>query len=196
MYINGVIIQLVKDNGYKGVDGSGFSYNSAENWYLNNIEGCEEFEEYYDEYIGKTFYNTEGRSFVAVCNDWKYIENYIKVSTEKKLSFRIVLCETEIPEPIMEISPNMNLQFLGYDYAYAVGDNYSAVYNEIPFVFSDFHLNNNGLFETEEEIREYISQREKFEKEHPKYTLEVGDFVIFKLYEVKLEKYNENDSIP
>ena len=37
---------------------------------------------------------------------------------------------------------------------------------------------------TEEEIREYIRQRNAFEKEHPKYTLEAGDFIIFKLYEV------------
>lgn len=186
MYRNGIIIQSIKENGYRGVDGSGFSVNSAVNWYLNNYEDCVEFEEYYDEFINKTYYITEEKSFVAVCNDWKYIDKYILESKKKEIPFRIILCETEIAEPIMELPEQLQLEFLGYDYAYAVGDNYSAVYNEIPFVFKNFQLNQNGLFETEEEIKEYIRQREIYEAEHPKYTLEVGDFVLFKLYEVLL----------
>ena len=184
MYRNGIIIQSIKNNGYKGVDGSGFSADSAENWYLNNYQDCADFEEYYDEYINRTYYNTDEKSFVAVCNDWNYIEKYITESKKRGIPFRIILCETEIPEPIMEIPEQYQLQLLGYDYAYAAGDNYSAVYNEIPFIFADFNLNSNGLFTTEEEIREYIRQRNAFEKEHPKYTLEAGDFIIFKLYEV------------
>ena len=74
----------------------------------------------------------------------------------------------------------------GYDYAYENGDNYSAVYNEVPFVFSEFELNENGLFQTKEEIVEYISKREGYEKTHKPYTLEVGDFTIFEVYEVFL----------
>lgn len=70
--------------------------------------------------------------------------------------------------------------------AYENGDNYSAVYNEIPFVFTDFELNENGLFQTKEEILEYISKREEYEKAHKPYTLEVGDFTIFEVYEVIL----------
>lgn len=38
MYVNGYIIQKFVDNGYKGVDGSGFSTDSGENWYLNRVE--------------------------------------------------------------------------------------------------------------------------------------------------------------
>jgi len=56
MYRNGIIIQSLKDNGYKGVDGSGFSADSAENWYLNNYQDCSDFEDYYDEYINRTFF--------------------------------------------------------------------------------------------------------------------------------------------
>ncbi len=186
MHINGIIIQSLKDNGYKGIDGSGFSANSAENWYLNNYEDCAEFEEYYDEYINRTYYNTNEKSFVAVCNDWNYIKRYVTESKKRGIPFRIILCETEIPEPTMEISKQLKLKLLGYDYAYVAGDNYSAVYNEIPFVFANFKLNSNGLFETEDEIREYIRQRNIYEEEHPKYTLEVGDFTIFKLYEIIL----------
>jgi len=45
MFVNGFIIQKYVDNGYKGVDGSGFSANSCENWYLNGVEGySEQFE--------------------------------------------------------------------------------------------------------------------------------------------------------
>ena len=80
----------------------------------------------------------------------------------------------------------LKTEFLGYDYAYENGDNYSAVYNEIPFVFPEFELNQNGLFQTKEEIIEYISRREEYEKTHKPYTLEVGDFTIFEVYEVIL----------
>ena len=47
MYLNGFIIQKAVDNGYKGVDGSGFSANTGENWYLNdNDDYRAEFEPY------------------------------------------------------------------------------------------------------------------------------------------------------
>ncbi|MCR5607872.1 MAG: hypothetical protein K6G26_02275, partial [Lachnospiraceae bacterium] len=89
------------------------------------------------------------------------------------------------PNPILEYD-DFEKVFLGYDYAYATGDNYSALYNEVPYIFSKFKLNNNGLFETEEEIREYIKEREKFINENPPLTLESGDFTVIRLYEVKL----------
>ena len=100
MYRNGIIIQSIKNNGYKGVDGSGFSADSAENWYLNNYQDCADFEEYYDEYINRTYYNTDEKSFVAVCNDWNYIEKYITESKKRGIPFRIILCETEIPKQV------------------------------------------------------------------------------------------------
>lgn len=94
--------------------------------------------------------------------------------------------KTEISEPIAEISMELETKFLGYDYAYENGDNYSAVYNEIPFVFPEYKLNENGLFQTKDEIQAYISKREQFECSHAPYTLEAGDFTIFEVYEVNL----------
>ena len=44
----------------------------------------------------------------------------------------------------------------------------------------------NGLFQTKKEIIEYISRREEYEKTHKPYTLEVGDFTVFEVYEVIL----------
>ena len=184
MYVNGVVIQENKNEKYKGIDGSGFSPDTGKNWYLNDIECMECFEKYYDDNIGMTYYNLDDRSYVAACTDWNYINDYIRESTKRGIKYRILLCETEIPQPIMKIPPTIQKRFLGYDYAYASGDNYSAVYNEIPYVFPQFQLNNNGLFETEEEVREYIRVREQYEQNHAPYTLECGNFIIFKLYEV------------
>ncbi|MBQ8826210.1 MAG: hypothetical protein IJ007_03870 [Oscillospiraceae bacterium] len=184
MYTNGIVIQSYKYSGYKGIDGSGFSANSAKNWYFNYDDKLSEhFEPFYDENIGLTYYDIKEYTHVSVCTDWQYINKYISESDSLGIKYRLLLCQTEIADPIMDM-PDLKKEFLGFDYAYANGDNYSAVYNEIPFVFPQFSLNQNGLFNTEKEIREYISQREKFKAEHPPYTLEEGEFVIFKLYEL------------
>ena len=75
---------------------------------------------------------------------------------------------------------------MGFDYAYEFPDNYSAVYNEIPFVFPECKLNENGLFETREEIDAYLVKRNAFKDTHPPYTLETGDFTVFKVYEMDI----------
>ncbi len=54
----------------------------------------------------------------------------------------------------------------------------------IPFVFDEFELNENWLFETREKIDKYLRKREEYVKTHPQYTLETGDFTVFKLYEM------------
>lgn len=56
----------------------------------------------------------------------------------------------------------------------------------MPHIFPEFELNQNGLFQTRKEIIEYISRREEYEKTHKPYTLEVGDFTVFEVYEVIL----------
>ena len=187
MHVNGFIIQEYKERTYKGIDGSGFSEKSAKNWYLNDHEMYQEqFEPFYDEYIGKTYWNLKPHTWVAACTDLDYIYRYIEVSKELGIKYRVLLVKTEISMPTVEIDKELEMEFLGYDYAYENGDNYSAVYNEIPFVFPEFELNQNGLFQTKEEIIEYISRREEYEKTHKPYTLEVGDFTIFEVYEVIL----------
>ena len=184
MYVNGIVIQKYASNPYKGIDGSGWSENTGCNWYFNYDEQLSEFfEPFYDEHIGKTYWNLEAHSWVAACNNMDYINSYVEESKKRGIQYRLLLCESEIPSPTMKAS-GLKKKFLGYDYAYARGDNYSAVYNEIPFVFPQFKLNPNGLFETEEEIRRYMFERESFKKTHPLYTLEEGDFTIFRLHEI------------
>lgn len=189
MFVNGIIIQKDTDNKYRGIDGSGFSESTACNWFFNDDESVSaQFEPFYDEYIGKTYWNLEKHSWVAACNDIEYIYKYVKEAKKRGIKYRLILCETEIPEPRFEC-PDCEKRFLGYDYAYASGDNYSAVYNEIPYVFPQFKLNRYGLFQTKEEIDRYIAERERFIKDNPPYTLESGDFVAFKLYEVYFDMF-------
>lgn len=186
MNINGIVIQKYVSNPYKGIDGSGWSENTGRNWYFNYDEQLSGFfEPYYDEHINMTYWNLKEHSWVAACNDMDYINNYVEESKKRGIQYRLLLCESEIPNPTMEDS-GLKKRFLGYDYAYARGDNYSAIYNEIPFVFPQFKLNRNGLFDTEEQISEYILERERFKKTHSPYTLEEGDFIIFRLHEVYL----------
>ncbi|MCM1577704.1 MAG: hypothetical protein NC078_02740 [Ruminococcus sp.] len=185
MFVNGIVIQKYIDNpyGYRGIDGSGFSPDTGVNWFFNYDESASErFEPYYDEYIGKTYWILKEHSWVAACTDMEYIYGYAKEAEKRGIRFRVLLCETDIPSPVFE-PPKFDTEFLGYDYAYAMGDNYSAVYNEIPSAFPEFSLNEYGLFRTREEIEEYIAARERFKESHPPYTLEEGDFVVFRLHD-------------
>lgn len=187
MYVNGFIIQELVENGYKGVDGSGFSSNTGKNWYLSfRDDYASEFDPHYDEEICKYEWIMDPHTWVGACTDIEYIRRYISVSKKLGIKYRLMVVMTDIPNPSMELPPDIELRFVGYDYAYETPDNYSAVYNEIPFVFPEFKLNENGLFETREELEEYLKKREEFEKTHPPYTLEVGDFTIFKVFETDL----------
>ena len=187
MFVNGYIIQESVDNGYKGVDGSGFSTGSGRNWYLNSVEEySEEFEPYFDKEICVDDWYIEPHTYVGVCTDLDYIRRYISVSTELGIRYRVLVVMTDIPVPTVKLDPGIKLKFLGYDYAYEAPDNYSAVYNEVPGVFPDCRLNGNGLFETREEIERYLVMRREFEDTHPPYTLEAGNFAVFKLYEMDI----------
>ena len=187
MFVNGIVIQKYVDNPYRGIDGSGFSEKTGQNWFFNDDESIFEcFEPYYDENIGKTFWNLGKHTWIAACTDMNYIYKYVKEAQKRNIQFRLLLCESEVPNPVFDAS-HFEKKFLGYDYAYAAGDNYSAVYNEIPFIFPQFELNQYGLFQTKEEIDEYIAVREQFKQTHPPYTLEEGDFVTFRLHEIYLQ---------
>ncbi|MBP5433043.1 hypothetical protein [Ruminococcus sp.] len=186
MFVNGIVVQSYVDNAYRGIDGSGFGDNSAHNWFLNYDERVSEyFEPYYDENIDKIYWNSDDTTWIAACNEMNYIYNYVKEAEKRNIKYRLLLCETDVPYPRFDC-PEFKKTFLGYDYAYPSGDNYSAVYNEIPYVFHQFQLNQYGLFQTREEIEKYIAERERFKLTQPPLTLEVGEFVIFKLHEIFL----------
>jgi len=185
MYINGIVITTNKDGGYRGVDSACWDL-----CYHPKYEA--EFEEFYDEYIEKTYWNMPPHSWISACTDLDFIKRYIDVSKELQIPFRILLIKSEIPAPVMQLQKEPRMKFLGYDYAYVGGDFYSAVYNELPgTLFPEIKVNENGLIQTREEMEKYLAQREEFEKNHPPYTLEVGDFAVMELYEI-----DESDLFP
>ncbi|MCR4567302.1 MAG: hypothetical protein K5769_04585 [Pseudobutyrivibrio sp.] len=176
--VNGIIIQRKCSNIYKGVEG--------DNWYLND-KYPEIFEEYFDENVEKAWYDDE---FVDVINDESIIKKYIELSHDEDIEFRLILCETIKKRPcFVSVSKYRKIKFLGYDYAYTGGSYYSAVYNEICLgsfdEFKHFELNENGLLQNEDEVINYIRFREKMISCGK--NLELGDFIIYRLYEVELE---------
>ncbi len=177
MYCNGIIVRRQSDEKYRGLDSCG----AGENWYLADDP---EFEAFYDEYIERTYYNYPDGSWVSVCTDLSYIQKYISESQKRGIEYRLILCETEIPNPQFDAA-GFEKTFLGYDYAYTGGDYYSAVYQEAPYIFAHFALNENGLFETLDEMKAYLSDREEFVRTHPPLTLEAGDFTVYKLWEIQ-----------
>ncbi len=179
--VNGLIFQKKSNISYKGVDG--------DNWYLNydypNI-----FNDIFENDIEKSWYDDQ---FVDVCGDWTFIYKYYKLSEEKHINYRIILCKTKRKYPIIHGLSEDDSHFLGYDYAYPGGSYYSAVLNDIHLRsvegLNHFRLNKNGLFEYEEEISEFISKRTSMIAENA--DLESGDFIIYKLYEVETTDFKE-----
>ncbi len=176
MYCNGIIVRRQSDGKYRGLDSCG----ADENWYLSTEP---DFEPFYEENIERTYYDMPQGSWVAACTDMEYIRKYIAESQKRGIPYRLILCETDIPQPQFDAA-GLEKTFLGYDYAYTGGDYYSAVYQEVPYVFAHLALNENGLFETEDEMKAYLAEREEFIKTHPPLTLEVGDFTVYKLWEL------------
>ena len=182
LFVNGIVIQKLVDNasGYRGIDGLDYSMN----WYLCIDPGCEDLEKYVDENIELTYYDIGDGECIAACTDIGFIKKW----AERSSNFRLLLCETDVPRPVMEM-PKCSKKFLGYDYAYTGGDFYSAVYHEIPSGFSQFELNENGLFASMEEMERYLSARREFEACHPANTLETGDFVVYRLWELDKDEF-------
>lgn len=175
--INGIIMQRDEGGKYKGVEG--------DNWYLND-KYPELFEEYFCENIEKSWFDTD---FVDVCTDIHFLEKYIELSKLNNIKFRILLCETEKENPQFQ-NIVWNTRFIGYDYAYLGGSYYSAVLNDICLRkiqgLTKYILNDNGLFGDIANIKDFIFQREQYRKQCAEYTIEKGDFTIYKLYEIIL----------
>lgn len=180
MNINGFIIQKKNETFYQGVEG--------DNWYLN-YDYSDEMDLFYEENIAKSW---ENDNYIDVCNDIKYIHQYINVSRDRDIEYRLLLCMTDRDLPRMTLSTEMNLYFLGYDYAYAGGSYYSAILNDIISrripAFYNVQLNSYGLFETYTGVISFVNARQKIKRVEcsKKEYLEDGDYVIYKLYEVKM----------
>ena len=176
--INGVIFQKKNNNIlYKGVEG--------ENWYLNS-DYPKTLGLYFDENIEKSWFES---NYVDVCYEDSFIKKYIELSQEKKIEFRILLCSTNCIAPVY--NNKMKTSFLGYDYAYAGGSYYSAVYNDLYCrkinELTQINLNENGLIQTKEELEKFIAIRNKLKASITyKNAFEEGDFIKYELFDVIL----------
>lgn len=181
LHKNGYIFQRDEKRIYKGVDG--------DNWCLNYCSHNSYYEEYFNKNIDKVWENTD---YVDCCIDEEYICCCIEESLRQKIAFRVLLCLTCRKEPRVLNKLKWNTHFLGFDYAYSGGSYYSAVLNDIISErideFKNFRLNSNGLFDTYEEVEQFALFRESIKKIHPDYFFEDGDFIIYEIMEVDVEK--------
>lgn len=178
---NGYIIQKISDKNiynYEGVDG--------DNWYLNYYSNDLYFEDFYNKNISKSGNNIE---YVDCCVDELYIKKYINESKKLGIKFKILLCFTDRNYPLIsEFKLGKFEKYLGYDYAYSGGSYYySCILNDIISKrikeFENIKLNENGLFDSYEEINSFISYREELILKK-KYDFEFGDFIIYKIKQV------------
>lgn len=165
---------------YQGIEG--------DNWYLN-YDSFDELGNYFEKNIERAWENSD---YVDTCSDIKYIQKYISISQIKNIDFRVLACMTEKRSPQMILPDQMHIKFLGYDYAYSGGSYYSAVLNDVVSrrisQFADISLNDFGIFETYQQVTDFINQREAIRKKkcYEREYLEEGDFIIYKLYELKI----------
>lgn len=188
-YVNGIVIQRKRDEKYQGID-SGINDDA---WYLNYMyEKDNELVRDYDKYVDISEGSFE---IIEACINDQFIKKYILFSKKIGVDIRLILCETILDSPLYDAS-NLELEFLGYDYAYPGGVYYSCIYNDI---FDDrikeFYgtkLNKNGLFDTEDELDAFIQKREYLKNIYKKGMFESGVFVKYRLYEINIENFLNN----
>lgn len=152
LYENGYIFQQATSSIYRGLDG--------DNWYLNYCSDNSYFEEFYDKNIDNGLANPD---VVACCTDVEYMRRCVEESKKLGISFRVLLCSTNRPEPVLRQSRlGQAGSVLGFDVAYSGGSYYSSY----------------------EEAESFLRQREKLEKATTEYIFEKGDYVIYRLTEV------------
>ncbi len=188
-YVNGIVVQRKRDEKYQGID-SGINGDA---WYLNyRYEKDNELVSGYDKYVDISEGSFE---IIEACTNNQFIKKYIICSKELNVDIRLVLCVTTLDFPLYNAS-NLELEFLGYDYAYPGGVYYSTIYNDIIDdrikELRDIKLNKNGLFDSEEELEAFIQKREDLKKVYKKGMFESGVFVKYKLYEIDIESFLNN----
>lgn len=163
---------------YQGVEGN--------NWYLNDLYP-ESLGKYFDDYIDKAWCTP---NYVDVCSEEAFINAYIELSRSRDIKFRMLLCETEKPYPRID-KISWDKKFIGYDYAYSGGSYYSAVLNDICSrrieEFADIQLNEYGLFSEIDGLNKFIKSRNLFAQASSEYVIEMGSFVVYKLFEINTE---------
>lgn len=182
--INGMIVQKWTENEYQGIEG--------DNWFLRNDS---ELDDYVDKYVDRSW--EEESLWVDVCNEYDFILKYAREARKQGVLFRILLCESEIQQPQMELPPTVQLQFIGFDIAEINSGFYSSINSDLINHRIDslkgHKINEYGLFQTHEEASMYQKERNTLFKQYDGIVaasdsqyLEKGEFYILKIYEVKI----------
>mgnify|MGYP000003036529 FL=1 len=176
---NGYIIQRNEVSYYKGIEG--------DNWYLNYCSDNNFFEDYYSKEIDKAWENID---YIDCCTNMEYIHRYIEESKKMCIPIRLLLCYTSKKFPVLndECIKGKKI-FLGYDYADSGGSYYSSVLNDVISKripeFKNISLNKNGLFDSYDEIMEYLKARRML-ADKKKYDFDAGDFIVYRVEEIIL----------
>lgn len=178
--VNGYIIQKENQSNYRGIDG--------DNWFLNYCSDNTYFAKFHEDTIDNGIENPER---VECCTDTDYIKKCIEEAKKLGIPFRVLLCATNRQQPVLDTEGScFASKELGYDVAYSGGSFYSCVLNDVVSEripeFQGIRLNENGLFSSYEDAGVFLKQREELEKATAEYMFEKGDYVIYKLTEVKL----------
>lgn len=196
LYSNGFMIKRIDSKWAQNYikNNHGYSYKGIEGdtWPISMVDEEIELQErnYLYDYV---YHNIEERAFdqnvAAICNDLNFLNRYLKACKKVNFQVCILFCETEKMQPKYEIDlkGNDNYKFIGYDYAYADPDYYSCIFHDIPRVkeLSQLKLNENGLFDTIEEIHQFIDIREDLKQINSISKFESGNFTIYRLWEYK-----------
>jgi hypothetical protein len=141
-------------------------------------------------------YDKSGKEFISmlsissnpgtanVATNWDVVYRYWK-KTLQYVNVRLLFIETPLQLPIIQKPENEGWTFEGYDLAYASGDLYSAVQQDllvkkIPSLVKWFiKLNENRLFDTLEDVNAFAKSRQELTNGIET----VGDFYIIRIYQ-------------
>lgn len=145
------------------------------------------FEDYYSKEIDNAWENID---YIDCCTNMEYIHRYIEESKKMCIPIRLLLCYTSKKFPVLNDKCIKGKKiFLGYDYADSGGSYYSSVLNDVISKripeFKNISLNKNGLFDSYDEIMEYLKARRML-ADKKNYDFDAGDFIVYRVEEIIL----------
>lgn len=191
LYPNGFLVKRIDSEEakmfgqYRGVEGDYFPINECYSPKEISLEESKYLSKFLKDNI---MLNDFDNSYVDVCPNIYFLKRYIKACQAEGLEIQVIFCKTQkkFPESDINISDG-NYKFIGYDFGYPGGDYYSCVFNDVMRIpeMARFHLNQYGLFNSEPEILEFVKLRNELEKNKPYLKFELGEFIIYQLWEYK-----------
>jgi len=189
LHSNGFLVKRIdskytKNYGqYKGIEGDCWPISKQFSQKEISIEEMKYLSNFLEDNI---MLNDSDNTYVDVCPNIYFLKRYIKACQMLGFEIKVIYCKTQKRFPECDIDQKgSNFKFLGYDYGNAGGNYHSCVYNDVKRIpeMAHFYLNQYGLFNSESEILEFIKLRNELEKIKTHLTFEIGDFIIYQLWE-------------